>query len=547
MKKNYTPPMASAEEFIMPPTPEEEEAMYNELFFRPPLPFWKKILIYVTIWCVIIFSLCAVMWSVMQQYEAAQPWYTVEQRILKSSRRTFYMALIDAYSESANDYESLYDIACDLSHKYAGKISYKKLIREYTYENPVYLLYSEDNNLLKLTLMPGRKTGFAGIIGYSVKSVELISSDILEFKDYPLVYPKDAKVTINGKSFMPTTTNDYHVYGSSDFTVCMLENFIIPPTVRVIHNEQRLSSKVNGEYIFDYPEAKLHTVSVYAPVSATVLVNGEVLASGFKPTEVTSPADRFGCTVPTTLYEILTVAGEIDISAVKGGKKLDCETDGSVYTFTDEFVSASVTVPTGATLYANGIEIDKSEGVEGSLWRADFDGVKGVPTATEYVFENIYEIPEFTAKIGDAELTPAVDDEKHVFLLPSSEELKAEYTDNALRFMNAYLYYTTQGYSYTRRNLNAVEALVAYPSPLYKNLEASYIGYYYIAPQKMTVEYMEVDNFVPYGDDAFTCELSYKLNLTNWVGEAVEENTMRIAFARRGNTFLPVNMLLAGK
>ena len=27
MKKNYTPPMASAEEFIMPPTPEEEEAL----------------------------------------------------------------------------------------------------------------------------------------------------------------------------------------------------------------------------------------------------------------------------------------------------------------------------------------------------------------------------------------------------------------------------------------------------------------------------------------------------------------------------------------
>ena len=546
MNKNYTPPVASSEEeFVTPPTPEEEEAFFNE-FIRPRLAFWQKLLIYVTVWFVLIFAACGIMWSVMQQYEAAQPWYAVEKHLSTAGQKAFYTALVNAYGENVNSYESLYDIASELSQNYTGKISYKKLIREYTYDNPVYLLYSGDENLLKLTLRLGEKTGFAGIVGYSVKNVELVSSDLIEFKNYPLVYPKNAVVKINGKMSTPTQTDDYKVFGSEDFNVCMLENLILPPSVKIVLDNQELSPIKSGSFVYDYPEAKLSTITVTVPEEATVIADGKILPTGFKGVKKESAPDRFGYTVSVMSYDIPTVAGEIDISAVKSGKHLSLETNENVYTFSDDPISASIVVPSGATLYANGNEIDVAEGNEGALWRADFEGVAGVSTATEYVFENICQVPEFSAKLGDTELTAATDDEKTVFLMPSSDELKEQYTDEVINFMKAYLYYTTQGMSNTRRNLNAVKALVAAPSPLYTNLERSYIGYYYIAAQKMTVDYMEVDNFIPYGDNAFTCELSYRINLKNWVGEAIDENTMRIAFAKRGNTFLPVNMLLAG-
>ena len=249
MNKNYTPPVASSEEeFVTPPTPEEEEAFFNE-FIRPRLAFWQKLLIYVTVWFVLIFAACGIMWSVMQQYEAAQPWYAVEKHLSTAGQKAFYTALVNAYGENVNSYESLYDIASELSQNYTGKISYKKLIREYTYDNPVYLLYSGDENLLKLTLRLGEKTGFAGIVGYSVKNVELVSSDLIEFKNYPLVYPKNAVVKINGKMFTPTQTDDYKVFGSEDFNVCMLENLILPPSVKIVLDNQELSPIKSGSFV----------------------------------------------------------------------------------------------------------------------------------------------------------------------------------------------------------------------------------------------------------------------------------------------------------
>jgi len=537
---NYTPPIA--EEELENAVPPEE---FFEDFYRPRLSFGQKLIIYILVWIALIFGACCVMWNVMQQYEEAQPWYAVEDYLASSGQTAFFMALNKAYGDSANKYESLYEVASDLSQKYSGRVTYKKLVREYTYENPVYLLCCGDENLLKVTLQRGEKTGFVGLLGYEIRTVELVNTDILSFLDFALVYPTGASVKVNGKDFSPEVTDRYAVFGSEEYTVCMLENLLDRPTVKVTFNGAALAAEEGEHFIFDYPEKKLHTVNITAPSDAYVFLDGRRVPNGFISDTFESEPDRFGNTVSLTSYVIPTVVGEATASASLDGEQLVAATDENTYTYAHTTVECTVIVPSEATLYANGEALGKSENT--AVWRSDFEGVDGAPYASEYVFTDIYAMPEFTAKIGENELSKAVDEEKTVFLSPTSEELKEAYTDKAIAFMNAYLYYTTQGYSHTRANLNAAKAHVAYPSPLYTNLERSYIGYYYIAPQQMTVDYMEVDNFIPYGEDAFTCELSYKLTLKNWVGEAVDENTMRIAFARRGNTFLPVNMLLAGK
>lgn len=539
-ENNYTPQVAEEEvENGIPP-----EEFFDE-FYRPRLSFGQKLIIYITVWVALIFAACGVMWSIMQQYEEAQPWYAVEDYLTTSGQSAFFLALNKAYGGSANKYESLYEVASDLSAKYTGRVTYKKLVREYTYENPVYLLCSGDENLLKLTLQRGEKTGFMGLLGYEVRTVELVNTDILSFSDYALVYPKGASVKVNGKEFSPEATDRYTVFGSDEYTVCMLENLLDRPTVKVTFDGTVLVAEEGENFIFDYPEKKLRTVSITAPNGAYVFLNGRRVPDGFVSDTFESAPDRFGNTVSLTAYNIPTVVGECTVSSSQEGNQLLATVDGDVYTFASSTLECTVIAPSEATLYANGEALEKSE--KTAVWRTDFEDVANAPYASEYVYTDIYAVPEFTAKIGETELVKAEDEERTVFLSPASEELKEKYTEKTLDFMNAYLYYTTQGYSNTRANLNAVKAHVAAPSPLYTNLERSYIGYYYIAPQQMTVDYMEVDNFVPYGDDAFTCELSYKLTLKNWVGEAVDENTMRIAFARRGNTFLPVNMLLAGK
>ncbi|MBR5539338.1 MAG: hypothetical protein IKU61_05505 [Clostridia bacterium] len=539
MNNNYTPPMA---------TDEIENELVEEGYsenLRPRFSFKQKLFIYFTAWVVLIIGACGIMWSIMMQYEKAQPWYEVEEYIATSGQAAFFTALNKAYGNSVNKYESLYNIASNLSTKYSGKISYKKVVREYTYEAPVYLLCCGNENLLKLTLQRDGETGFMGFVGYDINTVELIAADLLNYSNYALVYPKDAHVKVNGKEFSPTETDRYAVFGSDAYTVCMLENFLERPSVKVMYKNKELKALEGEDFIFDFPEPKLHTVNISVPNNSYVFLDGQRVPSGFIAGSSESEPDRFGQTVTMSNYVIPTVAGAGIATASFGLNQLAGTADGNNFVFSPTTIECTVIAPKEATLFANGNPVKATNNT--AVWRSDFYDVANAPRASEYVFTDVYAVPNFTAKIGETELAFTEDEEKKVFLSPASEELEEQYADQVIAFMKAYLYYTTQGYSNTRANLNAVKAHVANPSPLYTNLERSYIGYYYIAPQEMTVEQMDVDNFVPYGDNAFTCDLSYKLILKNWVGEAVDANTMRIAFAKRGNSFLPVNMVLAGE
>ena len=525
-----------------------EEDEFEEIYIRLPMPFWKKILIYCTVWLLLTVAACAAMWDMMEQYEEAQPWYAVEEYIESSVQSAFYTALMDAYPNVQNSYEPIYEIARSISAKYGDSLTYTKLIREYTYEKPVYLLQSEEQKLLKLTLEQGEETGFLKLRRYRVSSVELVASDMLVLNSYSLAFPKGAEVYITGKILSEETlaaASGFTVFGNTDFNACMLENFFERPTVRAIYKGTELTAQEGENFWFDYPEGKLHTLTITAPENAIVRISGKRVSDYFLTETAASEPDRFGATVAMRTYTVPTVSGTGIVSATLDGVILQIEEDGDRSTVLPITESCTVVLPKGAALYANDAIVDPASITQTDIpWVSAFDGVKNAPLADVYTLTDLYTLPEFTATLGDTALVSIRDGEQYIFVYPESETLKETYTRQTLDFMNAYLYYTTQGYSNTRANLNAAKAHVAYPSPLYTNLERSYIGYYYIAPQKMTVEYMQVESFIPFGEDAFTCELSYKINLKNWVGETTEENTMRIAFARGKNGFAPVNMLL---
>ncbi len=530
-----------AEEF-----PEEEE--FEEIYIRPRMPFWKKILIYCSVWLVLIGAACAVMWDMMVQYEEAQPWYTVEEYLENSTQAAFYTALLSAYPDVQNTYEPIYEIARSLSAKYGGDLTYTKLIREYTYEQPVYLLQSGDQKLLKLTLSQGAETGFLGLVGYRVHSIELVASDLFTLQSYGLAFPKGAEVHVNGKVLTKETLkaeSAFSVYGEDGYSACMLENFFERPIVKVTYDGKELTAREGRDFLFDAPDAKLHTLTLTAPENAIVRINGKRVTDYFLTETAASEPDAFGATINLNTYTIPTINGTGTVTATQDGVLLQSEQINDLWSAWPVKASCTVVLPGDAVLYANGAPIEASFITEtGIPWMSVFAGVKNAPAANRYTLTDLYTLPELSATLGDKPLIQTADGSDIVFVAEADETLRETYTKQTLNFMNAYLYYTTQGYSNTRANLDAAKAHVAYPSPLYTNLENSYIGYYYIAPQRMSVEYMKVENFIPFGEDAFTCELSYKINLKNWVGETTEENTMWIAFARSKNGFAPVNMLL---
>lgn len=540
--------------------PEEAEALPEdeefdefdefEEFVRPPLSFAQKLIIYIAAWVVVTLAACGVTWNMMEQYEEAQPWFAVEDYVTTSVQSAFFSALNKAHPNAENHYESLYEIAGVLSARYTGKISYKKLIREYTYENPVYLLYSGEENLMKITLEQSEKTGFLGLLGYRVAKAELISTEILDFTTYGLVVPEGATVYVNGKALQEECLPEGEslVFGKEGYSSYLLENFFSRPNVKVKLGKTELTALEGDHFFFDYPTASLRTLRIIAPENATVRIDGARVPSLFI-TGTDGMPDTFGATADVVCYTVPTVAGKGVVTVTEQGKLLQTETVNEYVSAKPLSESVTVRIPPTAVLYANGVAVETKFVTDmHAPLLSDFAEVRGYPEAHTYVIEGLYSVPVFTATDGDTPLTAVNDDGVTVFVHAASEDLQAEYTDSAKQFINAYLYYTTQGYSNTRRNLNAVKDLVANPSPLYTNLERSYVGYSWIAPQAMTVETLTVDNFVPYGENAFTCDLYYKIAFSNWVGEATDEGTMRIAFAKQANgAFLPVNMVLLGK
>lgn len=530
---------------------EDEIIEYPNDFSYPRLPFWQKLLIYIAVWAVLIAAACGVMWNIMQQYEISQPWYAVENYITSSGQSAFYSALLKAYPETENTYESIYEVAGKLSAEYTGRVSYKKLIREYTYENPVYLLHSEDTNLLKITLEQGEKTGFLGLRGYRICETELVASDLLSLKNYGLVFPTGAQVFVNGKHLSEEDLTEnavFPLFGDGAFTACLLENFFERPTINVLLDGKDIPAKEGDHFIFD-PENALRTLHITAPEGAVVRIDSERVSDFFITGETNSEPDHFGNTVPMVEYTVPTVIGKGVVTMAQDGKALQTVTANETATAKPLTYGVTLRIPPTAVLYANGNAV-KTVFVTDmhSPLLSDFEGVNGYPESHTYVIDGLYTLPEFTAADGGIALATTEDNGVTVFIPEASEALKAAYTEQAIDYMNAYLYYTTQGYANTRQNLNAVKAHVAYPSPLYTNLERSYIGYYYIAPQQMTVESMTVDHFIPFGTDMFTCELSYKIALSNWVGATTDANTMRITFAKQANgEYMPVNMVLLNK
>ena len=169
------------------------------------------------------------------------------------------------------------------------------------------------------------------------------------------------------------------------------------------------------------------------------------------------------------------------------------------YRFDAPAASYTLLAPANAKVFANGkaLSDDQITAVD-ALWKSEFSGLSAAPSATEYTLSNLYAPPVFTAAADDISLDVIPDGAgRYTCIFPADEALQAAYATQAVDFVKAYLHYTTQGYRNTQANLDAVLALTRYPSPLYKNLKNSYIGYMYIAPQAMTLEAIEAKILSP--------------------------------------------------
>lgn len=541
MKKFYQSPKAFPEVIT--------DDMSAEIVFVPPAgaSFLKKLLCYIGIWLCVILVAVGVMWSIMTQYEAALPSTAMDEYLLSSRQDMFYFAISNIFNSIDNRFEKPYDVASNLAKEYAGTLTYNKLSTEYTQNNPVYIIKHNGENLFKVTLEEGDKTGFMNFSDYQLKSIELVKSDIFSFKSYKIVFASNMLVNINGIS-LGTTLADFEavdLFGADGYYGITVDNFSYEPEIVALSylyensaDSVVIAKRVGDYYIFERENEEFYTVTVTVPSGAAVAIDGKAVSSSFITEQYVAEDGT-----EMSVYTIPTVFTAETIAATLGGKPLELTQDGFNFSASVTGEECTVTVPHGAKLFVNGKEVSDSYITNTSaIWHSDFDEIDDYPTATEYT---LYAYAEsLTATLDGKELTAYTDGEKTVFTEAESEDLAKAYSDSATEFVHQYLYYSTQGYRNTDQNLADTLALVAPSSPLRSYLKLANVGIEYKTPQTMSVEYITADSFIPYGDGAFVCNVSYKATLNNSVSEVVEENVIHLIFIKSNGKFLPAKFIL---
>ena len=541
MKQFYEPP-----ELITPD-------MEAEIVFVAPAgtPFWKKLLIYCAVWVAIIGIACGVMWSIMRQYEEALPATAMDEYIESSRQDMFFFALSDMFDEIGNRFESAFDTASTISRDFPGELTYSKLATEYTYDRPVYIIKHNGDNLFKVTLAEGEETGFMKFNKFFVDKVELIKPEMFTLSSYKVVFSSNMLIYINNTS-LGTNLDKYEkidIFGESNYHAVNLTNFICEPQIVALEYLNEIEpdnvvdvKRVGDFYIFERKDEPLTTLKITVPTGTTVKIDGKTVSDMFISEAYIEPKTQSEMTV----YVIPTVYSVSDVSASKDGEIINLikedEYTFSAPLFDKEYV---INVPSGAELYLNGSLVDPSMiSAEEVMWHSSFDEMKNYPTAVQYTVKGAAASSEFTASLNGEQLITHSDNETLVFTEGTSEELKNTYSEKATEFVRQYMFYNTQGYRNTERNLANTLKLVAPGSPLRNYLNLANVGIEFKSPQNMDIEYLEADEFIAYGDDVFTCNVYYKVALNDTVNESVEENVIHLIFTRSGNTFLPAKFIL---
>ncbi len=310
--------------------------MEAELIFVPPegSPFWKKLLIYCTVWIVIIALSCALLWSVIGQYEKSLPNTAMDKYILSSRQDMFFHAISSLYDAIDNKYESAYDSASILSKNFNGELTYIAT-DEYTDDMPVYIIRHNGENLFKVKLERDAETGFAGFKNYAVTEVELVKSDFINLKSYKLIFAANMLININNTS-LDTNLDGFEridIFGRSDYYGIVLSGFVTEPEIVAVvykyaNSPDKISSprRLNDYFIFERDGEEMYTLTISVPANAEVKIDNKTVSKFFETKHFTDGGKEM------VTYTVPTVFAAKTITATLDGVPLELEQNGMWFT-----------------------------------------------------------------------------------------------------------------------------------------------------------------------------------------------------------------------
>lgn len=208
--------------------------------------------------------------------------------------------------------------------------------------------------------------------------------------------------------------------------------------------------------------------------------------------------------------------------------------------------SVEAIIPAGAVLYINGVQVDDGYKTGEIPIKSLEEAAKyvSVPTLSAYKAEGLYLEPEVTAFSEDGvPLSYEKKGNSYEFFFPPSEELESSMSEYVLAAENAYISYMANENRAKQENFSRLSPYLIFGSQIDVSLKKVDVEWNIQYDQRVN-EYIKVENFIPYGDDCFTCELKFKVILKKYRHESDFSGHLRWTFVRTDSGWKAAQMEL---
>lgn len=274
------------------------------------------------------------------------------------------------------------------------------------------------------------------------------------------------------------------------------------------------------ELLADFIAPKARSITITAPVGATVTVNGIAVSENYlsdaAPDTSYLPELEQNATDLLCCYEIANIYGTVEIAgtAANGDTLVAEKSDenGAVFALPEGELSYTIYAPAGATVSVNGVELDenyKKTGEDTTL--SLFEGLENYGAAPEmeaWEVGGLHQTPEITAadESGTALSAPYLQDGVYVFQPAADEELAVSQQQYAETFYNLYAAFEANRDDKLDTNYYNILPYMYGGTPLGTRLASEYSSRQPSGGVAAgSYDSVEVTGFVPYGDNLYTC------------------------------------------
>lgn len=274
------------------------------------------------------------------------------------------------------------------------------------------------------------------------------------------------------------------------------------------------------ELLADFIAPKARSITITAPVGATVTVNGIAVSESYlsdaAPDTSYLPELEQNATDLLCCYEIANIYGTVEIAgtAANGDTLVAEKSDenGAVFALPEGELSYTIYAPAGATVSVNGVELDenyKKTGEDTTL--SLFEGLENYGAAPEmeaWEVGGLHQTPEITAadESGTALSAPYLQDGVYVFQPAADEELATSQQQYAETFYNLYAAFEANRDDKLDTNYYNILPYMYGGTPLGTRLASEYSSRQPSGGVAAgSYDSVEVTGFVPYGDNLYTC------------------------------------------